>query len=175
MRIRQFVRWQFVLMMLVFAAAFAPAQSGFESGDTIRISGNEFDAGLFHWMGQHPETFPRGTVVKIHFPILDFYSAAGVSIYHGDDSAKNAAFIRALPRSIAGTKTESLRPTLKEAIEMFPGLKKREQALLSGSRYTAFVITYPGWERCKAQNDAIAELKKRSREAGVHVIEVEIQ
>ena len=170
MRIRQSM-----LILLLIAAILAPAQSGFESGPTIRISGNEFDAGLFQWMGQHPAVFPKGTVVKVHFPILDLYSAAGVPIYHGDNSEQNAAFIRALPRSVAGAKTESLRPTLKEAIEMFPELKKREQALLSGSKYTAFVITYRDWDRCKAQNDAIAELRKRSRETGIRVIEVEIQ
>src|ERR1041385_8139802 len=64
-------------------------------------------------------------MIKTYMPFIDVYSPSGVSIYHGIGSAKNAAFIQALPGNIPHGKvaeTDAARPTLQEAIDMFPEL-----------------------------------------------------
>jgi hypothetical protein len=161
--------------LAVYLAFCATPPAAPQPSSTARLTWDEFEVGLFQWIGHHPDVFPRGAVVSAHFPVLDLYAPTGLSIYHGDDSAKNAAFIQGLPKSIAGSSVNTLRPTLKEAIEMIPSFRAQKQTLLASKQYTAFVITYPDWDRCKAQNDAIAELRKHSQEIGVRILEVSLR
>ncbi|MGH9897695.1 MAG: hypothetical protein ACRD4L_02435 [Pyrinomonadaceae bacterium] len=108
-------------------------------------------------------------------PNMDLYSPSGISIYYGEDSATNAAFLRTLPQAISSTKkTDVARPSLKEAIEMFPALKAQEGALLADKRYTVFAVTYPDWDHCKDQNEAVAKLRKRAGQLKIRIIEVRI-
>jgi hypothetical protein len=110
----------------------------------------------------------------LKIPSLDLYSASGVSVYHDTDSEKNAAFIRGLPRSIRQAKTDEVRPTLREAMEMFTELKPYEAAPVSKHEYTVFVLTVPDKASCKAQNEAIQELTSRVG-LDIRVIEVRLQ
>jgi len=82
------------------------------------------------------------------------------------------SYARFLSSAAGMKKAGSFRPTLKEAIEMIPGLRAHEQRLLSGGKYTVFAFTDPNWARCAPQNRAIAELRLRARKIGMRVIEV---
>ncbi|HKV95395.1 MAG TPA: hypothetical protein VJW20_22810 [Candidatus Angelobacter sp.] len=116
-------------------------------------------------------------MIKTYMPFIDVYSPSGVSIYHGIGSAKNAAFIHALPNNIPHGKvaqTDTARPTLQEAIDMFPELATYKIKPASGNIYTIFAVTFPDNDQCKAQNDAMDQLKARAQNTGLRVIEVRI-
>lgn len=126
------------------------------------------------WSSHHPNVLPHDKPFNLDVPSIDLYSPSGTSIYHGVDSEKNAAFLRALPGGIGLAKTIEVRPSLKEAIEMFADFKVRGATLLADKRYTVFALTYPDWDRCKAQNDAMAKLRERADKIGVRVLEVRL-
>jgi hypothetical protein len=130
--------------------------------------------GYGDWSTHHPNVLPRDKPFNLEVPSVDLYSESGVSIYHGVDSEKNAAFLNALPQAIDQAKTGEVRPSLKEAIEMFTDFKKQESVLLADKRYTIFALTYPDWGRCKAQNDAIQKLRERAQKIGIRVLEVRL-
>ena len=130
--------------------------------------------GYDHWSSQHPGVFPRGKTTELHVPSIDLYDPAGTSIYHGIDSETNAVFLNGLTKDIKVTKTSEFRPSLKEAIEMFSGLRAQEGTLLSDKRYTIFVLTYPNWDHCKSQNEAVARLRERAVKIGIRIIEVRL-
>jgi|SRR5581483_1239304 len=115
-------------------------------------------------------------MIKTYMPFIDVYSPSGVSIYHGIGSAKNAAFIHALPGNIPHGKAAQTdaRPTLQEAIDMFPELATYKIKPDSGNIYTIFAVTFPDNEQCKAQNEAMDQFKARAQSAGLRVIEVKI-
>jgi hypothetical protein len=111
---------------------------------------------------------------RLGMPILDLYSPSGTSLYHGEDSTANATFLRSLPKAMGRTTATAPRPSLKEAIEMFPELKLQEDTLLADKRYTVFAITDPTWDHCKDQNDAVAKLRESKDHANIRVIEVRL-
>jgi hypothetical protein len=67
-----------------------------------------------------------------------------------------------------------VRPSLKEAIEMFSEFKAQEEALLADKRYTVFAVTYPDWDHCKEQNEAVAKLRARGAQTNIRVLEVRL-
>jgi hypothetical protein len=159
----------------------------------ISEAGNAFLA----WLQLHPEAAPQPKPIipapsqglqgpqkesgskplMIQTPSIDLYSPSGVSLYHGTDSEKNAAFIRDLPRSIREVKrpeTNDIRPTLKEIVEMFAELKPYEADILAGKQDTIFALTLFDTARCKAQNDAMQELRRQPSEVGVRIVEVRL-
>jgi|SRR5271165_1273395 len=154
---------------------FAPIGSLDRPNEIAQISVDELNNGYIQWMDHHPSAFPPGSKNTILLPSLDIYSPGGISVYHGEDAAKNAAFIRGLPGSIASAKAGSPRPTLQEAMEMIPEFKGRHRVAQAGAQYTLFAVTWADWDHCKPQNDAVAELRKRSRETGVRIIEVRLR
>jgi hypothetical protein len=105
----------------------------------------ELAQGYMQWRHRHPEATrqapqeipdPRQDVPRrdpasdsqpppliVRMPSIDLYSPSGFSVYHGAVSKENAAFIIALPRDIPrgdATTPHEVRPTLQEAVEMFP-------------------------------------------------------
>jgi hypothetical protein len=164
----------FLVLALILTFCPSCAQTNIATDAIAQMSVDEFNAGLFHWMDLHPKEFPRGTVLNVDYPILDLYSSKGISIYHGENSEKNAKFLRDFPESVDGSKVTSLRPTLKEAIEMVPDFRRQVGSLVSGAKYTAFVFTYVNWSQCKAQNEAIQELRKHAKESGIRILEVRL-
>ena len=146
---------------------------------SIDASVNEMNDGYLAWMRQHPGVVPKGTPLKLAMPTIDIYSPEGALLYYGGDSTENAALLRTLPRNIKNVKSAALttsmpRPSLKEAIEMFSALREREAALLSGKRFTIFAFTYPNWDRCKEQNEAIEQLRGRITQSELRIIEVRL-
>jgi hypothetical protein len=149
---------------------------GTAARNTTSASALEFGRQYLQWELQHPEANPsKERFSSLALPTLDLYSPSGIAIYYGADSAKNAAFLRSLPQGIAGaTKANVVRPSLKDAIEMFPEFKAEEDLLLADKRYTVFAVTYPGWEEAKEQNDALAKLRERAEQAKIRILEVRL-
>lgn len=115
--------------------------------------------------------------LKLRMPSIDIYSPSGASLYYGTNSARNAAFIRAirhgdlfknLPKPI------QLRPTLQEAMSILPELKRYSSILQGNKKYTILAMTYPGTGMCEAQNEAMEQLNHRVRTLGIRVIEVQL-
>jgi hypothetical protein len=132
--------------------------------------------GYHSWTHRHLGS-ASPNVIKTFMPFIDVYSPSGVSIYHGEDSDKNATFIHALPSNIPHgnvVKTNAARPTLQEAIDMFPELATYKINSGPENVYTIFAVTFPDTERCKAQNDAMVQLKARAQNTALRVIEVRI-
>jgi hypothetical protein len=167
---------------------------------TLESTLQELMQGYLRWMHRHPEAThqtqplipapaqglpnhdseagPGVVPLQIRMPSIDLYAPSGVSLYHGTDSEKNAAFLRALPRGIPQRNTattDEVRPTLQEATEMFAGLKPYEAAPSVQKGYTVFALTYPDKDRCKPQNDAIQELESRAQRIGIRVIEIRLR
>jgi hypothetical protein len=153
--------------------------------------------GYLPWLERHPEAVPHSqplipgptgavapraqeapvTPLVIMMPSIDLYSPSGVLIYHGTNSEKNVAFLRALPAnipSIGHANTSPVGPTLREAVEMFSELKPYEAALLITKHYTIFALTCPDSAHCKEQNEALQQLGGHLHEIGIGVIEVRL-
>lgn len=141
--------------------------------ETASTSVEEFTHAYLQWLKKHPDAI-QSPQIKLEMPALDLYSPSGVSVYYGTDSAKNAAFLRMLPKSIPRTGTTAIRPSLREMLEMFSEFKTQEDALLADGRYTVFAVTYPDWGPCKEQNEEIARLRARAAQAGIRVLEVRL-
>jgi hypothetical protein len=142
--------------------------------DTIKVSVEDLSNGYFQWLDKHPEAIPAGQKLTLLMPTIDLYSPAGDSIYFGADSASNAAFLGTLPQGIRDAKTTVVRPSLREAIGMFPEFKAQEDALLADKRYTVFAVTYPDWDHCKEQNEAVAKLRARAAQTSIRILEVRL-
>ena len=141
--------------------------------DTANASVEEFTHAYIQWLKQHPDAI-KSPQIKLDMPALDLYSPSGVSIYHGTNSAKNAAFLRTLPKSIPATSATVIQPSLREMLEMFPQFKAQKDALLADGHYTVFAVTYPDWASCKEQNEEIAKLRARAAQTGIRVLEVRL-
>jgi hypothetical protein len=163
-----------VLLVGLFLVVAAPSQSANQSTGIVHAALEEMVTGYLRWEHQHPEAIQSGKPLMLAMPSIDLYSPAGVSLHHGSDSEKNAAFIRALPQTLREARTDEVRPSLKEAIEMFAELKTQEVALLSNKEYTVFALTYADTDLCKAQNDSIEKLRGRAHQLGVRILEVRL-
>ncbi|MDQ2840360.1 MAG: hypothetical protein M3Y72_04830 [Acidobacteriota bacterium] len=151
------------------------SQPEFHNIEIAHASVEELDAGYLQWAVKHRAAIGTRRTIKINMPYIDLYSSAGVSVYHGDDSERNASFISKLPQSIQGAKNDSVRPTLKEAMEMVPELKAQSEQIMRDKRYTLFAVTFPNWNEAMEQNKAVADFERRSSRTGIRVIEVRLQ
>jgi hypothetical protein len=156
------------------SATLSTTQHAASSSYVANATVEELSGGYLKWIGAHPKAVPADKRLKVLVPILDLFSPSGISLYHGEDSVANAAFLRTFPKGMDGPKQVGLRPSLKEAIEMFSELRSKEDALLADKRYTIFAITYLDWEPCKDQNEAVSKLRERKGQANMRVIEVRL-
>ena len=165
-----------ILCILLLWSGLGPVSGKYanRSIDVIDASAEELMEGYLQWQQQHAMSAPPAKPLKLDMPAIDLYSPAGVSIFYGADSGANAAFLLSLPESIRTARTSAPRPSLKEAIEMFPQLKAHETTLLADKRYTVFAVTYPDWSRCKEQNEAITKLRERGKRTVIRIIEVRL-
>jgi hypothetical protein len=140
----------------------------------VNGSVEELATGYLDWIWRQPDT-GGDSKHKVEMPTLDIYSPAGVSQYFGADSAANAAIIRKLPRELPKQAASVARPSLSEAIDMFHELKSQKGKVLSDQRYTVFALTYPNWDHCKEQNEAIAQLRQRIQQTpNIRIVEVRL-
>jgi hypothetical protein len=165
-----------VRFLWVVLVSFVVGSASGQHGNFVTIDGSVEDLarGYLQWMKSHPDAVPGVDRLKLEMPTIDLYAPSGASIYYGADSTRNGAFLNTLPQGIRDAKTTVARPSLKEAIEMFPAFKGQEDALLSDHRYTVFAVTYPDWDKCKEQNDAIAKLRARATQSNIRVLEVRL-
>ncbi len=162
----------------------AEANSSAPSAITTQAPVQELLAGYLKWMHRHPQVMPKATKKGedpspffAPVPAIDLYSPSGSSVYFEAKPKNNAEFLRsmrpALP-PVTKAQPSTLRPTLSEAMEMFPELKSY-QTLTSGDvRYTVFALTNSGDEYCREQDEAVAQLKSRAQALGIRVIEVKL-
>jgi hypothetical protein len=162
-----------LILFAVLLLAAAPKQSANHLGD-IEASVQELTAGFLKWEQHHPAATTPGKPMMLAIPSIDLYSPSGVSLYHGGDSEKNASFIRDLPGNISHAKTEEVRPSFQEALEMFEALKSQKALSPADHQYTVFALTYAGADFCKAQNDAIQQLRSRAGQIGIRILEVRL-
>ena len=162
-----------ILLNCLYLGA-APIASGNTSADITIASLDDLFNGYDHWRSQHPNAVPHDKPFRLDVPFIDLYSQSGTSVYHGTDSQKNAEFLDALPQTINSAKSSETWPSLKEAIEMFPEFKAQENSILTDKRYTVFAVTYPDWDRCKSQNEAVQKLRERAGKIGIRVLEVRL-
>jgi hypothetical protein len=178
-----------------------PVESNHRSIAIVSVEAlvNELLEGYHKWIVRHPEINPqtqtassrpaggaqsgateasqsRGQLL-IRTPSIDLYSPSGISLYHGTNCEENAAWIRALPRGIqtgGAAKTDGLRPTLQEAVEMFSELGPYKAVPMAKNEYTLFALANPSLTACKAQDEAIQQLKGSAPGTSIRVIEVRL-
>jgi hypothetical protein len=164
----------YVLLVCIGLIPAPAKRTGNPNDIIVTASVEELANGYLDWDEHHPNALPAGKTRKLEMPMMDLYSASGASIYFGANSAANAAFLRAFPEGIASTKADGVRPSLKETIAMFPELKAQEADLISGKGYTIVAVTFPNWDHCKEQNEAIAKLRERAAQIKIRIIEVRL-
>lgn len=99
-------------------------------------------------------------------------------MYYGANPQKVADVIRSLIRGAppSATARPSLRPTVQEAMQMFPELASVTPSVSTNGKYTVFALTDAmDPEFCKAQDAAVSEIKQRAKDLNVNVIEVRIK
>jgi hypothetical protein len=163
-------------VVLVFLMCLTACYAQSVSDTTTSANRQELLDGYHLWGIKHPEAKSASGTLMIRVPTIDLYSPDGQAVYHveGDPQA-SAVFIKSLPAQLPrfkALKTTTSRPSLREAIEMFSGLRNRESDLLSSGKYTVFSVTFLHWEYAKAQNDAIDDLRRRLKNTDLQIIEI---
>ncbi|GGG98380.1 hypothetical protein [Silvibacterium dinghuense] len=149
----------FALLLLPAKQIFA--QSTFQAAEnpkfiSANISLHEFARLLFPWEKKHPDlatpVVTRGAFqndkrislnYRLYFPTLDIYSSAGVPLYFNDSSEASVKVIDALPQVIPEPDLNpryQVRPTLREALAMIPGIPRSEWVTPAQIDYTVFVV-----------------------------------
>jgi hypothetical protein len=134
----------------------------------------EFMDGYLDWTHRHQ----KGSFdISLPTPYIDLYDSSGRSIYYQDNPERASIFLRALlnrAESPADARP-ARRPSLPEAVSMFSELRQYERQAFGKPRYTVFALSNVDKAGvCKAQDDAVAELKKHASDLNIRVIEVRI-
>lgn len=168
----------FCLVLPLLLINCACAQSGKVGNPkvvTVKAPLTEFMAGYLRLRRLFDTATNRNIVADM--PSIDVYNPAGISIYHGTGSAKNATFLRSIvPGSLQNNPSKKVdaRPTLEESMSLVPELKPyRTSFLNTKSRYTIFAVTYPV-KGCKEQNEAVQELEKHAATFGIRIVEIQL-
>lgn len=159
------------LAILVLAFLCSGQTSGgryFEAKIPFRAHLREYT----NWASGHAAQL--GKKVTMYLPFVDIYDPAGISVYHGEDPAKNAEILRNLDRTIPENTPHPIRPTLTEYVRMVPDFKGRESAILAPQGYAILSVTVRGSARCAIQNDEIARIR-RSGKMAFKVLEVVLE
>jgi len=165
----------FVLLRFPTHGQSSGKQSQANNDFIANASVEELATGYLDWVSRQPDTGGDSKPHRMEMPTLDIYSPAGVSLYFGANSAANAATIRKLSQELPKQASSPARPSLREAIDMFHELKSQKEKILSGQRYTVFAITYPNWDHCKEQNEAIVQLREhRQQMPNIQIVEVRL-
>lgn len=146
----------------------------------IKIPAYEYKSRDFQWLMRHPDlatTFVTRSqfggnegvdrAYRVTFPTLDIYSSAGVPVYFRDSSQVNLKVIDALPQSLPQPDLNpryKVRPSLRKALSMVPGIPRTEWATPPQIDYTILSISLelPGADETPAQRKAIQRQKKRA-------------
>ncbi len=148
----------FVLLFLpaeqIFSqsASQAPESPNFVSA---KMSIQEFQRRQLSWDSEHPELATQvikgrlpgdrsvSRIFKETFPTLDIYSSAGVPLYFSEYAEESLKVIDALPMVIPEANLNpryKLRPSLREALSMIPGIPRSGWATPAQFDYTIFAV-----------------------------------
>jgi hypothetical protein len=176
-----------LLSLLLFFPFIAQSNSdrmSVTNAITVESSRSELEAGYLKWMHLHPEVMHKNgsdasepEPLIIRMPSIDLYSPSGVSLYHGTSSKDNAVFLHDLPSNIHSLKaamTTDIRPSIQEAMSIFPELEPYKAFVVAKNRYTVFAMSYPNASIFMEQNKAIEQLKRRAQQLNLIVIEVQL-
>jgi hypothetical protein len=150
----------FVLLLLPAERMFtqsAPQAPESQNFVSVEMSLNEFQRRLLPWLVNHPDLATPvvtkgqftgekkrvGQNFYINFPTLDIYSSAGVPLYFSDYAEAGLQVIDALPQVIPEANLDpkyKLRPSLREALSMVPGIPRKDWATPAQFDYTIFAI-----------------------------------
>jgi hypothetical protein len=153
--------------ILFFVLLFLPAERTFtqsaskvtESPNFVsaEVSFQEFGRRQVAWDSEHPELATQVTKgrlpgdrsvsreFKVTYPTLDIYSSAGVPLYFSDYAEASLKVIDALPQVIPEANLNpryKLRPSLREALSMVPGIPRSDWATPSQIDYTVFAVMW---------------------------------
>jgi hypothetical protein len=124
-------------------------------------------------LSPQPQDDADSSPLLVRTPSIDLYSPSGISVLHSTDPASNAQIIRSIAdhRITAGkVPLKELRPTLREAIQMFSKLGPFGNQV---NGYVLFAITCAE-ARCDSQREAINQLHAMPVLKGVSVVEVNL-
>jgi hypothetical protein len=123
------------------------------------------------WCPGHMAGSPRQVHIKL--PSIDVYDPAGSLVYHGESSDGNVGVLISLPQQIHDLRPSGTHPDLKEALKMAPDFAHLMPAILSNGRYTVLALSSTSQcSKCALQNEAVANLKKRSLQTNINVLEL---
>jgi len=187
MRICRCLIYVLLIPTLLFGVDSYSQNNKFANVLSVSAQAKELAQGYLAWLHQHPElragsgsnlaqSGKAGDPYKILWPTLDIYSRAGLSFFHGNDSDTNIKIIQHLPHQVPlpDPMTARRRPTLEEALAMFPEIPSRAGNPPAQIKYTVFVINYADRPSCAAQDQAIRALKKRVAGSQIRIIEVRL-
>lgn len=113
--------------------------------------------------------------VMLGMPYLEYFSPTGTSLYRGSTAEANAAFILDLQEHGAkqgkALTPDPSRPSLLEYFDLAPQLKQYERKVMSKNRFVLLSIVFPDKPFCKAQSDAIRQLRDQPN---VQIIEIHL-
>ncbi|MGB6974467.1 MAG: hypothetical protein WBD67_07275 [Terracidiphilus sp.] len=187
--------------ILFFVLLFLPAEQFFTQSTSpatesshflsAKISISEFVRRLAPWESKHPDLATKvittrlqlqgdvqvSRIFRMTYPTLDIYSSAGVPLYFSDSSEVNVKVIDALPQVIPEPDLNpryKVRPSLREALSMIPGIPRSDRATPAQIDYTIFVVSLdpPDVNASQAQKKAIQQQKKRAIDPRIQVTEV---
>jgi hypothetical protein len=131
------------------------------------------EASVDHSIALSQQDRPKYSPLLVRTPSIDLYAPSGISVLHSTDNVGNPQIIESLSEhGLAQERPplKELRPTLKEALQMFESLKPYEN---STKGYVLFALTC-SQTRCDGQRKAIDQLRAKESLKNVRVIEVNL-
>jgi hypothetical protein len=171
----------FVLLFLPAERTFTQSASqatGSPNFVSVEMSVQEFQRRLFPWLTNHLDLatqvvakaqFPgdRKTVnliFKTIYPSLDIYSSAGAPLYFSDYAEAVLQATDALPQVIPEANLDpkyKLRPSLREALSMVPGIPRSDWATPAQFDYTIFAVIRDRLQ-LQSKDDSASHAKKKA-------------
>ena|ERR1700679_4152782 len=172
----------FVLLFLPVERTFTQSASQAEESPNFvsaEMSLQEFQRRKLPWDVNHLELATQvikgrlpgdrsvSRIFKETFPTLDIYSSAGVPLYFSEYAEASLKVIDALPLGIPEANLNpryKLRPSLREALSMVPGIPRSDWATPGQFDYTivAVIVTHTGDTPLQSKDDSAGHAKKKA-------------
>jgi hypothetical protein len=169
----------FVLLFLPVERTFTQSASQATQSPNFvnaEMSNQEFRRRLLPWEVNHPELATqvikgrlpgdRGVnrIFKTTYPTLDMYSSTGVPLYFSEYAEASLKVIDELPLVIPEANLNpryKLRPSLREALSMVPGIPRSDWATPAQIDYTIFavILDHPP---VQSKDDSAGHAKKKA-------------
>jgi hypothetical protein len=155
------------------SASQAPESPNFVSAE---MSIKEFQRRQLSWDSEHPELATQvikgrlpgdrsvTRIFKLTFPTLDIYSSAGVPLYFSEYAEAGLQVTDALPLVIPEANLNpkyKLRPSLREALSMVPGIPRKDWDTPAQFDYTIFAVIQDH-HPVQSKDDSASHAKKKA-------------